>query len=489
MILLYYPRNTVRGTGRMPLSLLALAAVLKGNHGFRIIDGNVDPHPLQTIGSLIAAAPDSPHLCVSVMPGTQMLNAIRDTADLRSRHPQLTVTWGGYFPSMHADAVLASPTVDYVVRGQGERALPALLDALAARTSPAAIPGLSFRENGGVRHIPAAAIVDPNDRPLLPYDALGMEQYALRTFVGERTFCHESSVGCPHKCNFCGVVDVFQSRWKGETPERTLEALRILKHRYGMDGLEFHDSELFVSEKRMVELCEGMTDLGIRWWAEGRIDTLLRYQRSTWDLMRRSGLRMIFFGAESGLDETLQLMDKGGVTVEKTKEMAALCRTYDVQSEFSFVMGSHPTKTREDIDATIRLMYDLQRINPRSLMHPFVYTPVPFGGIYDAAVEGGLRYPRTLEEWGSREWTQYTLRRNPHTPWLTPALYNRIVNFRAVYQASFPKENDRHLAPWKRLLLRLAGGWRYRTRFFAGAWEVRALLRVLLNPSPRHEGF
>jgi radical SAM superfamily enzyme YgiQ (UPF0313 family) len=351
------------------------------------------------------------------------------------------------------------------------------------------VHSLSHRDHGEVRHNPAYPIFDPNDRPILPYHAVDMERYALRTFVGNRTFCHESSVGCPHKCNFCGVVDLFQSRWKGETPARTLEALRLLKERHGMDGLEFHDSELFVVEKRLVELCEGMVDLGIQWWAEGRIDTLLRYERSTWALMRRSGLRMIFFGAESGLDDTLRLMDKGGVTVEKTKETAALCKEYGVQSEFSFVMGSHPTRTKEDIDATITLMYDLMRINPLSQMHPFVYTPVPFGGIYDKAVEGGLRYPPTLEEWASPEWTEYALRRNPHTPWLTPPLHNRIVNFRAVHQAWHPKDNDRFIPSWKRLVLRLISGWRYRTRFYTGAWEVRAVLRLLLNPSPRHEGF
>ena len=119
---------------------------------------------------------------------------------------------------------------------------------------------------------------------------------------------------------------------------------------------------------------------------------------------------MIFFGAESGLDETLKLMDKGGVTSEQTRAIAARCREFDVQSEFSFVMGAHPTRTEEDIDATINLIYELERINPKSQMHPFIYTPVPFGTIFDKAVEGGLRYPQNLDECASHEWAQYTLR-------------------------------------------------------------------------------
>jgi anaerobic magnesium-protoporphyrin IX monomethyl ester cyclase len=205
--------------------------------------------------------------------------------------------------------------------------------------------------------------------------------------------------------------------------------------------------------------------------------------------MRKSGLQMIFFGAESGLDETLQLMDKGGVTIQQTKAIAAKCKEHDVKSEFSFVMGSNPSRTEEDIDATIDLMYELEIINPNSQMHPFIYTPVPFGTIYDQAVEGGLTYPKNLDEWISYEWRQYALRRNPHTPWLTKRLQNKILNFRAVHQSYFPKINDAAVPRWRLVLLRFFSAWRYRLRIHTAAYELRLLLRLLLNPSPKHEGF
>jgi anaerobic magnesium-protoporphyrin IX monomethyl ester cyclase len=489
MILLYYPRNAPRGLGRIPLSVLALGAVLDGRFPWRIVDGNVDAHPLETLDELIRRAGKQAVLCVSVMPGTQMVNAIQHSRVIKERFPEIPVVWGGYFPSMHTESVLNSTCVDYVIRGQGERSLPELLEVLASGGDPTGVHNLSFRKEDKFHHSPEYPVFDPNMRPLLPYEAVDMEAYALPTFIGKRTFCHESSVGCPHKCNFCGVVDVFHSRWKGETPERTHEVVHLLKSRYGMDGIEFHDSELFVSEARMVQLCELLAGERVQWWAEGRIDTLLRYELSTWKLMQQSGLRMIFFGAESGLDETLRLMDKGGVTREQTVAMAARCKEFGVQSEFSFVMGSHPTKTELDIDATIDLMYELEKVNPHSQMHPFIYTPVPFGTIYDTAVAGGLQYPRNLDAWASHEWAQYALRRSPHTPWLTPRLKRKIVNFRAVHQAYYPKTNDRAVATWKKTLLRLASSWRYRLRLFAGAYEIRALLRLLTGGAAKQSGF
>lgn len=489
MLVLYYPQNTPVKMGRIPLSLMALGAVLEGKRDYVIVDGNVDRHAFLTISRMIASHPGIKYLCVSVMPGTQMLNAIKDCRELKNRFPRLTIIWGGYFPSMHTEAVLNSSYVDFVIRGQGERALPELLDALDTSSPLEEVHNLSYRTMTVFHHTLEYPVYDPNDRPALPFHRVDMESYALPTFIGKRTFCYETSVGCPHKCNFCGVVDVFHSRWKAETPDRTIHAIHHLKKHYGMDGIEFHDSELFVSEKRMEELSEKLIDHRIRWWAEGRIDTLLHYDRATWELMRRSGLSMIFFGAESGLDDTLKLMDKPGVTREKTKEIAALCKEYGIQSEFSFVMGSHPTRTEEDIDASIDLMYELEHINPQSQMYPFVYTPVPFGTIYDTAVQGGLTYPRNLDEWASHEWEQYTLRRNPHTPWLTKRLHRKIINFRAVHQSYYPKTNDRIIARWKIWILRIMSAWRYRLRIHAGAYELRVLLRLLLNPSPKHEGF
>ncbi len=482
MIALYYPQNTPAGLGRLPMSLLALGAMIP-DETYCIVDGNVNRNPLPDLRNILSRT-GRPILAVSVMPGQQMINAIQHSRILKREFPRLVVIWGGYFPSMHTDATLHSTYVDYVLRGQGERSFPQLLAAILSDKSVENIPNLSYRMQDDIKHNPGLPIFDPESRPLFPYHKVDMKAYAIPTFVGTRTYCHESSAGCPHKCNFCGVVDVFNSRWKAESVDRTIEVLTLLKDRYGMNGLEFHDSDFFVSEKRVVALAEKICPLDIKWWAEGRVDTLLNYSAETWKLMQRSGLSMIFFGAESGFDETLELMDKPGVTAEKTRAVASLCKKYSVKSEFSFVMGSNPQKTEQDIDATIRLIYELDGLNPNSQMHPFIYTPVPFGAIYSEAERNGLRYPKTLDEWGAHEWEQYTLRQNPHTPWLTPRLRRKIINFRAVHQAYYPKVNDRSLPPWKSRLLRLASSWRYNSRIHTAAYEVRILLRLLAgNPS------
>ena len=90
------------------------------------------------------------------------------------------------------------------------------------------------------------------------------------------------------------------------------ETLKFLKDRYGVNAVQYHDMDFFISEPRVAEFCDRIKDYGMTWWALGRIDELSRYKDSTWKLMKQSGLKMIFCGAESGSDEMLQQMNKGG---------------------------------------------------------------------------------------------------------------------------------------------------------------------------------
>jgi radical SAM superfamily enzyme YgiQ (UPF0313 family) len=49
---------------------------------------------------------------------------------------------------------------------------------------------------------------------------------------------------------------------------------------------------------------------------------------------------MIFFGAESGNNQLLQMMDKGGMqTGEKIKSFAGRIRKFGIIPEYSFVLG------------------------------------------------------------------------------------------------------------------------------------------------------
>jgi anaerobic magnesium-protoporphyrin IX monomethyl ester cyclase len=152
MIIFYNPQSSAARKPVLPMSLLAVGAVLEGRYDYSIVDGNLDDTPLETLARLLAGAGPTPLLCVTVMPGPQLQQAVPLCRALKERHPDLIVVWGGYFPTQHWDVCLRAPYVDYVVRGHGEYAFLALLERLdgpSREQRPDHLPGLAYRDEQG----------------------------------------------------------------------------------------------------------------------------------------------------------------------------------------------------------------------------------------------------------------------------------------------------------------------------------------------------
>src|SRR5207248_9970128 len=237
------------------------------------------------------------------------------------------------------------------------------LDRLAADEDPADIPGIAYRKPDGSIHSNAMpAIPYPDHMPEFPYHRIPMRAYARSSFMGRRTLAHHSSYGCPFLCNFCAVVNMVGGRWLAQSAERTANVTRRLVTEFGADAVEFYDNNFFVHEARTADFAERILNLGIGWWGESRIDTLLRYSDKSWRLMRDSGLRMVFMGAESGSDETLKRMNKGGAaSTDKTLALAAKAREYGIVPEFSFVMGN-PPDPEGDVRGTLEFIRKVKRV-------------------------------------------------------------------------------------------------------------------------------
>ncbi|MFN8375209.1 MAG: hypothetical protein U0694_20325 [Anaerolineae bacterium] len=153
---------------------------------------------------------------------------------------------------------------------------------------------------------------------------------------------------------------------------------------------------------------------GIQWWALGRVDTLMSYSDDTWKKMQRSGAKMLFMGAESGDDETLKRMNKGGKSgTAQTLALVERMKHYGIVPELSFVLGN-PPDPRADIESTINFIRKIKTINPATELVLYIYTPVPQEGsiLLDEATKLGFRFPTTLDEWASDEWAKFSMRRD-----------------------------------------------------------------------------
>jgi radical SAM superfamily enzyme YgiQ (UPF0313 family) len=486
MVILLHPRSTKPKNRRFPLAVLSLAAVLEGREEYVIVDGNADPNPDATLDRIMLETPAT-LLAVSVMPGPQMRAAIPICREFRRKFPAVPIVWGGYFASLYPDAALNASYVDFVARGQGEDTFIGLLEALRTTRKFSNVLGLSFKDDFGLHvHNPERHLRSPNDFPWLPYHRLpNAEKYILPTFLGRRTAVHQASIGCPFRCTFCGVVPVYQARQRAEAPERTAAILHELKRTFNIDAVQFYDNNFFLNESHTAELARRLEPLHLKWWAEGRIDTVLKYSDETFQALRRSGATMIFFGAESGSNWVLEQMNKH-LTTDQTLELAAKIRRFGIIPEFSFVVGN-PADPGRDTRETIAFIRRIKKLNPDAeiIVQHYIPTPHP-DGMY-GKVDGKIEFPKTLEEWNSERWYNFTVRYDPHLAWLPRSVKRTIDNFELVINSRWPTIQDIHLPRWGRALLKGLSSWRYAFSIYSWPLELEYLQRLLALRRPRLE--
>ena len=495
MIILYNPQSSANRKPVLPLALLAVGAVLEGKYDYIIVDRNLQADPLTYLSQLIQEYGTDFILAVTVMPGPQLAQAVLLCREMKSRYPDLTIIWGGYFPTQHWDVCLRSDFVDYVVRGHGELAFLELVNLVVAKQSTISnlkmIPSIAYREvNGDPVSNPLGPIPHPKDLPLFNLDRIPVPQYIRRTFLGSRTLGYHSSYGCPFFCNFCAVVNMVNGKWFPQSAEQVADAVHAYVNRWNINAVEFYDNNFFVHEARTAEFAERIGPLEINWWGEARVDTLLKYSARTWQLMRDAGLRMVFMGAESGSAETLKRMDKGGtMSPDKTLEMARVMDSWDIVPEFSFVMGNPPDPER-DIRETMEFIRKVKKVNARAEIIMYLYTPVPLDGdLYDEARAEGFTFPKTLDEWVGREWMDFSQRRSTTMPWIKQPLQQRLHDFERVLNAYYPTSTDVKLNKQWRIFLRSVSAWRYHTRFYRFPIELRVLQRAIAYQRPETSGF
>ncbi|HEY7358445.1 MAG TPA: radical SAM protein, partial [Ktedonobacterales bacterium] len=396
---LFYQPYCFDGFPRMPLPLMSVARMTDRETLEPIIfDANVDQDALDKL--LAAAADNTLLVAMSVMPGDQVGNAYEHSKLLKARYPNLPIIWGGYFPSMYPDTCLKAGVVDVLVKGYGEPTFAELLAHYASGGTTAdlkGIPGTIYLRDGKLVSERRRLLMDLNRYPPLPYDLVDLPRYIAPTWHADRNVFYISSQGCPYECGFCAIPAVGGRKWAAYNAERVVADVKFFVEQYGANGITFGDTEFFVSEARARGIAEGLIALGspVTWWAMGTIARLVNFQESTWQLLEQSRCAGIFVGAESGSDETLQVMGKAS-SVADTLRLAEVFKQHRILPEFSFVLG-YPPHPEKDIDASLALMKTLRSLNRNSHFIPHVYTPLPDTGNFELATENHFASPTTME--------------------------------------------------------------------------------------------
>ncbi len=234
--------------------------------------------------------------------GDGFAGSVRIAEAVRARLPQAMVVGGGpqvdYFGHHILDYTKA---FDVLVAGEGERVLPALVDACESGRSWQHVPGLVWSSDGRLRSTPVQVLSELDRLPLPVYDS---EVYpALAGDEKIRIGVVDESRGCPNRCSFCIHPIKSGGNWHLKSARRvTAEMQRLgeqLRTRYFVYSGSNTSAAVAIGIAR--EIVE--QDLDVHYGCFGHVRGIAR---ADFDLLRRSGCEAIFYGLESASPRILQ---------------------------------------------------------------------------------------------------------------------------------------------------------------------------------------
>ena len=184
--------------------------------------------------------------------------AIRTAEVVKARLPNAKIVLGGHHPGAMPQSVLDSAAVDFVVRGEGEVAMPMLARAVADGERHDAIPGLGFKNQDGTLQInPAARMEDLDAYPLPAVQLIDHNFYSRKT-GGSAVIV--ASRGCPLKCSYCCFGDQADQSFRIRSVDSVISEMALFAAHNDTGLIDFEDENLALNRRWFLRLLRTMAD-------------------------------------------------------------------------------------------------------------------------------------------------------------------------------------------------------------------------------------
>ncbi|HTZ11576.1 MAG TPA: radical SAM protein [Candidatus Margulisiibacteriota bacterium] len=315
---------------------------------------------------------------------------------LKKRFPEKVIILGGAGPTEVAEEIISAfHFINFIIKGCGVYLLPKLIKRIQSGNGKLDdIHGLVYRHNNAlVSNYYKGFYLNIPDLPA--YHRI--ENIRLYDY-----FAIFTSFGCPYSCTFCSFRLVSPRKLIYRDLDEVIKEIKFIasikKHKKFY--LHIYDEAFVVNKKRVIEFCNllRLEMLNMSWDCYGRINDM---DEELLEVMSKSGCRKIYYGIESGSNETLREIKKG-FTIEEAVEVLLLSKKYIKTTIASFIF-LFPFEKPLDFYYTKMAYLYLQAKGINVQLHPL--NPVKNSEIY-------LKYKKDLfqsKEVPSSYWPTFDL--------------------------------------------------------------------------------
>jgi len=313
--------------------------------------------------------------------------------------PNTKVVVGGlWYSATPIETLEDNPAIDHVVMAEEEGFFD-LVKTIDAGTSTKDVAGTASRIDGKAQMGPHRPLMtDLDNLPLPAYDLFPMDKYVGHThwkpFVEMIT-----SRGCPSACTFCYEWNQYDPRspndfltWRAKSPERVIEELELLHHKFGTKVVVIQDDNFNVDADRVEKFCKLKKEKNnpIKWVSLGRAIDWVNCEKIL-PLMKETGMFMGVFGIEVTTPEELKKIAKG-VTIEHIKKTIDILRANDVAVVADIMIGFD-----HDNEQIVKQRHEFaDTVDPDILWVGYV-TPAPNSPMWRIGLKKGWFNPRKID--------------------------------------------------------------------------------------------
>ena len=293
--------------------------------------------------------------------------------------PQTIIIFGGPQATILDQETMAEyPFIDFVLRGESDNTISLLMKFISENNTGIKlddIPGLTYRQFDKTETIRRNAML-PNignldELPIPAYDLVNFTTSTISLDVGR---------GCPFKCTFCTTNDFFSKSYRVKSAERIIEEIEYLQNLTNARCFDFTHDMFTLNKKRLLPFLEKIKNhregcnRSYTWTCSARVDCV---DKELLAAMAEAGCVGIFFGIESGSYRIQKIMKKN-IRVDRGYEVVRVCTDLGIRVTTAFIAG-FPEEKAEDVDATIRAIFDVTALGAKpqmSLLSPMPQTPL-----------------------------------------------------------------------------------------------------------------